>query len=99
MPVIVTFSRADSESDLPLENGPCRSEEVTVGQVSTLAANSGDNVATLLADEDCWVSIGAASALAADDANAGSNRRPIKSGVIYNFRVKSGWKIGTATRS
>lgn len=99
MPLIVTFSRADSESDLPLENGRCRSETITVPNTSTLEANGGDNVVTLLADEDCWVSIGPVSQHAADDANAGSNRRPLATGVALQFRVRAGDKVEVVTRA
>lgn len=90
--LIVTFGRTlggnlESASDARTEEIP-----ITGGhEEGELTANGAEDVVTLYAPEDCWVSL--SKAPDAEAADAGSNRRWMKEGWQRQYRCGVGTKV------
>ncbi|RWC25924.1 MAG: hypothetical protein EOS27_27110 [Mesorhizobium sp.] len=87
--LIVTLSRIDAsrDYDAPVAQGSgCRTEIITMPDSGDLTA-AGEEIVELLADADCWVSVGDAP-----DADS-SDRRKIKADIPYTFGIQSGEKV------
>lgn len=104
--IIVTFSDASRDDDLPVDSGVGRTESVAIGGAAaqtTLTAGSKDNIVNILAGANCWVSIGDPNNNALKNAvassTAGSNRRAMSSGQEKQFHVKQGHAVAVITRA
>ena len=94
MAAFVTFTSVSGrDSTIPVEGAQCRTETVALGAQSALRARASESVVVILAEENCWVSIGGSP-----NATSGENRRPMAAGAEKAFATRMDDAVAIAAR-